>query len=164
MWPIRLTGDRGGAALTTAIFVPVALMLIGLTIACGRVALAEGAADAAARDAARTASLASAPGSGEAAARQAAQISLANSGIRCAGISVQVDTSGLAAPLGQAASVTATVSCTAPLSELALPGVAGSKTLTSTKVSVVDTWATRALGFANSEGQWSTNRSKEALQ
>ncbi|MFF5010765.1 MULTISPECIES: TadE/TadG family type IV pilus assembly protein [Streptomyces] len=143
-WPGRLDRDRGSAALTTAIFVPVALMLIGLTIACGRVALAEGAADAAARDAARTASLADDPASGAADARQAAQTSLANSGIRCAGISVQLDTSGLAAPAGQAASVTATVSCTAPLSELALPGVAGSKTLTSTKTSVVDTWATRS--------------------
>ncbi|WP_237276540.1 pilus assembly protein [Streptomyces caniscabiei] len=126
-----------------AVFVPVALMLIGLTIACGRVALAEGAADAAARDAARTASLASDPASGETKARQAAQTSLASSGIHCAGISVELDTSGLSAPVGQAASVTATVSCTAPLSELALPGVAGSKTLTSTKTSVVDTWATR---------------------
>jgi Flp pilus assembly protein TadG len=144
LWPGRLDRDRGSVALTTAIFVPVALMLLGLTIACGRVALAEGAADAAARDAARTASLAGAPGTGEAEARQAAQTSLANSGIRCAGISVQLDTSGLGAPVGQAASVTATVSCTAPLSELALPGVAGSKTLTSTKSSVVDTWATRS--------------------
>ncbi|MGW0825220.1 pilus assembly protein [Streptomyces sp. NPDC002845] len=143
VWPGRLDRDRGSVALTTAIFVPVALMLIGLTIACGRVALAEGATDAAARDAARTASLAVDPASGEADARQAAQTSLANSGIHCADISVQLDTSGLAAPVGQATSVTATVSCTAPLSELALPGVAGSKTLTSTKTSVVDTWATR---------------------
>ncbi|KMS74242.1 hypothetical protein ACM01_15115 [Streptomyces viridochromogenes] len=143
LWPGQLERDRGSAALSLAIFVPVALVLIGFTIACGRVALAEGAADAAARDAARTASLASDPASGEADARHAAQTSLANSGIRCAGISVELDTSGLSAPVGQAASVTATVSCTAPLSELALPGVAGSKTLTSTKTSVVDTWATR---------------------
>lgn len=143
LWPGRLERDRGSAALSLAIFVPVALVLIGFTIACGRVALAEGAADAAARDAARTASLASDPSSGEADARQAVQSSLANSGIHCAGISVELDTSGLSAPVGQAASVTATVSCTAPLSELALPGVSGSKTLTSTKTSVVDTWATR---------------------
>ncbi|MEU0949958.1 TadE/TadG family type IV pilus assembly protein [Streptomyces canus] len=141
--PDRLERDRGSAALSLAIFVPVALVLIGFTIACGRVALAEGVADAAARDAARTASLASDPASGEAEARQAAQSSLANSGIHCSGISVELDTSGLSAPVGQAAQVTATVSCTAPLSELALPGIAGSRTLTSTKTSVVDTWATR---------------------
>ncbi|MGW3651718.1 pilus assembly protein [Streptomyces sp. NPDC000878] len=118
-------------------------MLLGLTIACGRVALAEGAADAAARNAARTASLAGDPASGAADARQAAQTSLATSGIHCAGITVALDTSGLAAPAGQAARVTATVSCTAPLSDLALPGIAGSTTLTSTKTSVVDTWAPR---------------------
>ncbi|MET7693887.1 TadE/TadG family type IV pilus assembly protein [Streptomyces sp. NPDC005483] len=144
LWPDRLArDDRGSAALSLAMFVPVALVLIGFTIACGRVALAEGVADAAARDAARTASLASDPASGEAEARQAAQTSLANSGIHCSGISVELDTSGLSAPVGQAARVTATVSCTAPLSELALPGITGSRTLTSTKTSVVDTWATR---------------------
>jgi Flp pilus assembly protein TadG len=143
LWPDRLERERGSAALSLAMFVPVALVLIGFTIACGRVALAEGVADAAARDAARTASLASDPASGEAEARQAAQTSLANSGIHCSGISVELDTSGLSAPVGQAAQVTATVSCTAPLSELALPGIAGSRTLTSTKTSVVDTWATR---------------------
>ncbi|MFG2463309.1 TadE/TadG family type IV pilus assembly protein [Streptomyces sp. NPDC048523] len=144
LWPDRLErDDRGSAALSLAMFVPVALVLIGFTIACGRVALAEGVADAAARDAARTASLASDPASGEAEARQAAQTSLANSGIHCSGISVELDTSGLSAPVGQAARVTATVSCTAPLSELALPGIAGSRTLTSTKTSVVDTWAAR---------------------
>ncbi|MBQ0850263.1 pilus assembly protein [Streptomyces sp. BH-SS-21] len=165
-WPSRWDRDRdcGSAALTTAIFVPVALMLIGLTIACGRVALAEGAADAAARDAARTASLAGDPALGEAAARRAAQSSLATSGIRCAAIRVELDTSGLAAPVGQAARVTATVSCTAPLSELALPGVAGSKTLTSRRTSVVDTWSSRGDGLASSEVSWSTNRRVGAEQ
>ncbi|MGW4995153.1 pilus assembly protein [Streptomyces mirabilis] len=136
-------GDRGGAALTTAIFVPIALVLLGFLIACGRIVTAQGAADAAARDAARTASVAADPAAGEADARQAAEASLARSGLRCADISVVLDTSGLAAPVGQAATVTATVSCTAPLSELAVPGLGGSKTLTGSMTSVVDTWATR---------------------
>jgi Flp pilus assembly protein TadG len=136
-------GDRGGAALTTAIFVPVVLVLLGLLIACGRIVAAQGAADAAARDAARTASLSADPASGETDARQAAEESLARSGLRCADISVVLDTSGLAAPVGQAATVTATVSCTAPLSSLMVPGLGGSKTLTGTMTSVVDTWATR---------------------
>ncbi|MER6074635.1 TadE/TadG family type IV pilus assembly protein [Streptomyces sp. NPDC001817] len=135
--------DRGGASLTTAIFVPVVLVLLGLLIACGRIVNAQSAADAAARDAARTASISADPASGESAARQAAEASLARSGLHCASISVVLDTRGLSAPVGQAATVTATVSCTAPLSELAVPGLGGSKTLTGSMTSAVDTWATR---------------------
>jgi Flp pilus assembly protein TadG len=136
-------GDQGSVALTTAIFVPVVLVLLGLLIACGRIVTAQGAADAAARDAARTASLSADPASGEADARQAAEASLTRSGLHCAAISVVLDTSGLAAPVGQAATVTATVSCTAPLSSLMVPGLGGSKTLTGSMTSVVDTWAPR---------------------
>ncbi|WP_406834860.1 pilus assembly protein [Streptomyces sp. AHU1] len=136
--------DRGSVALTTAVFWPVGLVLFGLLIACGRIALAEGAADAAARDAARTASLSADPATGQAKALQAAQASLDSSGVRCADITVAVDVSGLSVPVGQAAQVTVTVSCTAPLADLLLPGVSGAKTLTSTKTSVVDTWASRS--------------------
>ncbi|MFZ3562856.1 TadE/TadG family type IV pilus assembly protein [Streptomyces sp. BH097] len=134
-------GDGGGAALTTVIIVPVILMLFGLMIGVGRVALAEGAANDAARAAAREASLATDPGSGQAQAQQAAQTSLSNSGISCSRISVSVDASALGAEVGQYGQVSATVSCTAPLSGLALPGIGGSKTLTSTQSAPVDTWS-----------------------
>ncbi|MET9122209.1 pilus assembly protein [Streptomyces sp. NPDC004528] len=136
-------GDRGSMALTTAVFWPAALVVFGLLIACGRIVLAQGAADAAARDAARTASLAADPATADTDARQAAQTSLTSSGIHCSTIAVTIDTSGLAAPVGQAAAVTVTVSCTAPLAELLVPGATGSKTLTSTKTSPVDTFAAR---------------------
>ncbi|ESP95639.1 hypothetical protein B591_30598 (plasmid) [Streptomyces sp. GBA 94-10 4N24] len=141
--PWTLRSDRGSVALSTAVFVPIALILLGLLIACGRIALAQGAADAAARDAARTASLSSDPAAGAADAQQAAASSLGRSGLRCSSITVDVDTEGLAAPVGEAASVSATVSCTARLSDLALPGLGGSKTLSATMVSAVDTWAVR---------------------
>ncbi|MFG2885725.1 TadE/TadG family type IV pilus assembly protein [Streptomyces sp. NPDC048297] len=134
-------GDRGGAALTTVIIVPVILMLFGLMIGVGRVALAEGAADSAARDAARVASAAKDPASGQAQAQEAAQTSLANSGIHCAHIDVSIDASALAAGVGEFGQVSATVSCTAPLSDLAIPGIGGSKTLTSTQSAPVDTWS-----------------------
>ncbi|PBO28169.1 hypothetical protein CLM84_21610, partial [Streptomyces albidoflavus] len=49
--PWTLRSARGSVALSTAVFVPIALILLGLLIACGRIALAQGAADAAARDA-----------------------------------------------------------------------------------------------------------------
>lgn len=145
---LRAYGERGSAALTTAIATPMVLSLLALTIAGGRIVLAQSAADAAARAAARTASLTADPTAGESAARDAATASLRNSGLSCAQVSVALETGGLAAPVGQAATVRATVSCTAPLSDLALPGLGGTKTLTSTMTSTVDQWRAREAGDA----------------
>ncbi|MEV5786229.1 pilus assembly protein [Streptomyces sp. NPDC048448] len=133
--------DRGSVALTTAVFWPCGLALFGLLIACGRISLAEGAADAAARDAARTASVAADPATGQADALAAARASLDSSGVHCADITVTVDAGELAAPVGQAARVTVTVACSAPLSDLLVPGLGGTKTLRSTKASVADMWS-----------------------
>ncbi|WP_266709073.1 pilus assembly protein [Streptomyces sp. NBC_01571] len=139
----RRSHDRGSVALSTAIFWPCGLALFGLLIACGRIGLAEGAADAAARDAARTASVAADPATGQADALQAARASLDSSGVHCADIAVTVDAGELAAPVGQAARVTVTVACSAPLSDLLLPGISGSKRLSSTKSSVADIWSSK---------------------
>ncbi|MFI5634680.1 TadE/TadG family type IV pilus assembly protein [Streptomyces sp. NPDC051664] len=136
-------GDRGSAALGAAIFTPVFIALLCLMIAAGRIQVAQGAADAAARDAARTASLADSPETAEADAREAALASLARSGLRCGDVAVSVDAGGLQVPIGQAATVTATVACTAPLQDIALPAMPGAKTLTGQMTSVVDEWRAR---------------------
>lgn len=142
----RAYGERGSAALSTAIAAPMVLSLLALTIAGGRIVLAQSAADAAARTAARTASLTADPAMGESAARDAATSSLRNSGLSCTQVDVALNTGGLSAPVGQAATVQATVSCTAPLADVALPGLGGSHTLTSTMTSTVDQWAAREAG------------------
>ncbi|MCX4673642.1 pilus assembly protein [Streptomyces sp. NBC_01381] len=138
--------DRGSVSLTTVICAPGFFLLLGLVIAFGRVDLATGSADAAARAAARTASLSRDPILGEQEARTAALTSLRESGLKCSNVDVAVDTSGLSAPLGEAATVSATVTCTARLDDIALPGLVGHKNLTSTMTSVVDTWRSRAGG------------------
>lgn len=136
-------GDRGSAALGAAIFTPVLIALLALVIAGGRIQIAQGAADAAARDAARTASLADSPDTSQGEARQAAASSLRRSGLTCSDIAVSVESDGIDAPIGQAATVTATVSCTVPLDDVALPSLPGTKTLESTMTSVVDQWRAR---------------------
>ncbi|MEK0097752.1 TadE/TadG family type IV pilus assembly protein [Streptomyces sp. A475] len=132
--------DRGSAALGAAIFTPVFIALLALVIAAGRIQIAQGAADAAARDAARTASLADTPDTAQGEARQAAADALRRSGLVCSDIAVAVESDGIDAPVGQAATVTATVSCTVPLDDVALPVLPGTKTLKSTMTSVVDQW------------------------
>nr|WP_328707706.1 pilus assembly protein [Streptomyces mesophilus] len=112
--------------------------LLCMMAIAGRIQLAQGVADAAARDAARTASLADIPAEAEGAARDAALASLQRSGMTCADIDVALQTQE--GTLGTSGTVTATVSCTAPLDDIAFPGVPGAKTLSATMTSVIDEW------------------------
>ncbi|WP_371648024.1 MULTISPECIES: TadE/TadG family type IV pilus assembly protein [unclassified Streptomyces] len=161
-WARQGHGDEGSAAIEAAIILPVLIMFLCLAVAGGRIVTSGAKLDAAAQDAAREASIHRTAAAAQSAARSAADESLQDQGIACASTSVSIDTGGLRVPVGQVGTVTVTVTCTVPLAELLLPGLPGAKTLTSTATSVVDQYRQRALGFANSEVPWSTNRSAGA--
>ncbi|WP_406384043.1 pilus assembly protein [Streptomyces sp. NBC_00117] len=161
----RLVGSDGGSyALETAVLAPVLIVILGLMIAFGRVTDAEGAVDSAAHAAARAASLERDAASARSRAQDAVIRSLDGEGITCRTSNVSINTGGYAAGVGEAATVTATISCTANLSDIAVPGLPGSKTLTASWTSPIDTYRSRALGFADSEVPWSANRSAGAEQ
>ncbi|MEV7888335.1 TadE/TadG family type IV pilus assembly protein [Streptomyces sp. NPDC002817] len=162
-WVRRSRGDDGSVAIEAAIIVPLLVMFLCLAIAGGRIVTSGAKIDAAAEDAAREASIHRTVAAAQDAAHTAAAETLSDQGIACASTSVAVDAGGLAVPVGQVATVTVTVTCTVTLSDLLLP-VPGSRTLTSTATSVVDQYRQRALGFANSDVPWSTNRSAGAAQ
>jgi len=63
------------------------------------------------------------------------------------------------APLGTPTNVRVQLSCTATLADLALPGVPGSKTVTATATSPLDSWRGIALGFSNTDASFATNPS-----
>jgi Flp pilus assembly protein TadG len=130
--------DRGSAAIEAAIVLPSLLVFLCLAIAGGRLVMSGSKVDAAAQDAAREASIHRTAASAQEAARAAAAESLADQGITCASSSVSINTAGLSVPIGQVATVSATVSCTVDLSDLLLPGAPGSRTMKSTATSVVD--------------------------
>ncbi|MEW1892260.1 TadE/TadG family type IV pilus assembly protein [Streptomyces sp. NPDC085659] len=136
-------GDRGSYAVETAILAPVMIALILLMIAFGRVTDADGAVDSAARAAARAASLERDASSAQTQAQAAADRSLHGDGITCRTSSVVVDTGGYALDLGTEANVTATVACTASLSDIGLPGLPGAKELTASWSSPIDTYRGR---------------------
>ncbi|MFF4282878.1 TadE family protein [Streptomyces kronopolitis] len=142
----RAAGDRGSSAIEAVILAPLLIMLLCLFVAAGRLALAGQTADAAAEDAARAASISRTAAAAAAAARAAAADSLHRQGQACTSTSVDADTSGLSAPLGQAATVTVRVTCTVPLGDLLLPGAGGpgSYTVDSTFTSVVDRFRERS--------------------
>ncbi|ALV48051.1 pilus assembly protein [Actinospica acidiphila] len=143
--PAGLRGDdKGSVAIEAAIVVPPLIMFLCLAIAGGRLVTSGAKIDAAAEDAAREASIHRTAASAQSAAQAAAAESLDDQGIACASSSVTIDTSGLSVPVGQVGTVTVTVNCTVNLSDLLLPGVPGSKSLTSTATSVVDAFRSRA--------------------
>ncbi|MGW6842110.1 TadE/TadG family type IV pilus assembly protein [Streptomyces sp. NPDC054958] len=142
-WRARLREDRGSETIATAIVTPLLLMLLCTAIAGGRIVTSGAKVDAAAENAARAASISRTHSGAQAEAAEAAARSLDDQGISCASASTSIDTSGLAVPLGQVGTVTVTISCTVPLSDLLLPGVPGSKTMTSTFTSVVDAYRSR---------------------
>jgi len=63
--------------------------------------------------------------------------------VQCVTMSVSVDTGGFQAPIGTTAQVTATVTCTVNLSDLAIPGLPGSRTITETVSSPIDAYRER---------------------
>lgn len=135
--------ERGSATIEAVIGIPAFLLLVGMIIFGGRVAIAHSSVEAAAADAARAASIARDPGAASGDARSAAQSGLRNQKIQCASTHVTVDTSGFAVQVGQPAEVTVTVSCRLDLSDLSLP-VPGSRLIRATISSPIDTWRERS--------------------
>ncbi|WP_433498570.1 TadE/TadG family type IV pilus assembly protein [Sphaerimonospora sp. CA-214678] len=128
--------------LELAILAPALILVLVAMIAAGRIVIAHGSVEAAARDAARQASISRDASSARKAALSSARTALAREGLQCTP-TVSVDTRGFSAPLGRAATVSATVTCDVRLSDLAMPGIPGSKALTSHFTSSLDQYRAR---------------------
>lgn len=142
LWRRPADGDRGSTSLELAILAPVLLLVLAALVFAGRLALAQQAVTAAAAAAARTASIERSPAAATTAARSAAVADLTAQNLSCTAVDVAVDAAGFAAPVGVRSSVTATVACTLDLADLSLP-VPGSKVVTATMTSPIDTWRER---------------------
>jgi Flp pilus assembly protein TadG len=140
MTPRRRAGDLGSAAIETAIGVPAFVLFLGLILAGGRAAITHQSLQSAAADAARAASIARDPHTAATDARAAATSSITAQAIPCHRVGVRVDTTAFAKQPGQPGSVRVTVSCLLDLADLAVPGIPGSRLLTATMSSPLDTW------------------------
>ncbi len=121
----RRRRDHGSATLEMAILAPGLLALLAVVMGVGRTQHAHQAVESAARDAARQASIARDPATATAQATSSAQTALNREGLRCSP-AVTVNAAGLNRTVGTPATVTATVTCQLPLSDLLLPGLPGS--------------------------------------
>ena len=138
------TDDRGSAAIEAAILAPPLLALIALAVIGGRIQIAGAAIETAAHDAARAASISRTASQAQTNAYTAAGATLNQQGLHCASLTVTVDTTGFAVPVGQPATVSASIVCVVDFHDLVADGMPGSKTLHASFVSVLDTFRTRA--------------------
>jgi Flp pilus assembly protein TadG len=141
-WP-RGSDDGGSASLELVLVTPALMGLLGLLILAGRVALAANSVEQVADEAARSASISRTAAGARHAADDGARRALAQQNLRCSAVTVALDTAGFDVPVGVPARVRATVTCTVNLSDLALPGFPGVRTVTATAVSPLDTYRER---------------------
>ncbi|TYL51700.1 pilus assembly protein [Nocardioides sp. BGMRC 2183] len=136
--------SRGSVALETVLVVPAFLLLVGLIIYGGRTAITHQSLEAAANDAARSGSLERSGPEAARAAEAAARASIEDQDIPCVAVQVSTDQSGFQTAVGTDATFRVTVSCRLDLSDLAVPGVPGSRVLTASISSPIDTWRERS--------------------
>lgn len=141
----RRERSRGSAAIEMAILMPVFVALFTTVVVIGRTANATSAVEAAAYNAARTASLARDAVTAEAGARAAVDQTLASQGVGCAGgPEVFVDPAGFDVPLGQPASVTVTVRCLVTYADVDLVLVPDDLPVEAAFVSPIDQYRSRS--------------------
>ncbi len=135
--------QRGAVAVELTLLVPALVLVIGLLVAGGRLWLARTAVTEAAAAGARAASLARSAGEAGLSGREAAARSLTTAGARCSSRSVSVGVSAFSTPPGTPGTVTAVVTCTVSLSDVALPGLPGAIRLSASGAAALDTYRGR---------------------
>jgi len=137
------SASRGSATVELVLAAPILILLLWFLVYCGRMSDSRLRIEDAAHQAARAASLDRDPAAARTDARSTAANALAAGGITCR--SFAVATSGTLEP---GSTVTASVTCTVGLSDLALLHVPGSQTLTARFSAPVDTYRGTSEGGA----------------
>lgn len=128
--------ERGSATLELVLVTPVLLVMLLFVVFLGRLGEARNDVDRAARDAARAASIARSAEEADTAGRDAARSTLESGGVSCRQLDVVVDTAQFSA----GGDVSATVTCTVDLADVAALTVPGAKTLSSSFTEPVDAY------------------------
>lgn len=138
-------GDGGSATVELAVVAPGLLAIVALMIMGGRIAIAGGAVEHAAAEAARAASIARTQAEAVSAGDSTARTVLDNAGLQCSsGPDVDVDAGDFATTeAGQPGEVSATVTCVVRLSDLIIPGLPGDRPMAHTATSPIDTYRMR---------------------
>lgn len=139
--PVRLSGEeRGSAQVELVILAIVSFLFVAMIIFAGRLNVGSASAEAAARSAARTISVARDPQSAVADARADAESTVRVGSSMCASMRFEPEIS--------AAEVRVTITCQVDLSEATLLRVPGSMQVTATAREVIDQYRETGPGAA----------------
>lgn len=145
----RLGGDRGSAALEAALVAPVLIAATLLVVYFGRISQADTVVQRAASEGARAASLRQHPADAVEDAQSVVDANLADGGVTCETLTVEVDTGRFTA----GGRVVVDVTCVASMADVAFLGVPGTRTFTAHEVEIIDRHrATDSGGVEISEG------------
>ncbi|MFC5828625.1 hypothetical protein [Nonomuraea insulae] len=135
--------QRGSVTVEAILAIAAIMLILLLGVAAGRITIAGAAVEAAARDAARQASIARTAAAAKANAEASARESLADQAVSCTAVKVTISTKGFNRPVGEPAEVSATISCTVPLADVAFPGLPGRVERHATSTSPLDPYRSR---------------------
>jgi len=130
-------------SIEAVLIIPAFLVFLALIAAIGRTAAVQEDLHASIVAGARIASLAPSSSAGETQARTAIENHLAEEGVKCTYIDISINSHALDLPPGQPGEVTATITCTVPLSDLSVPGLPGQIRLTDTFSTPIDPYTPR---------------------
>lgn len=129
-------GEEGSAAIELVLVTPLLLLFLLVAVAFGRLADTRLQVNDAASQAARAASIARDPRSASTAAHRTAVASLAGHRLTCQPVAVSVDTS----TFHPGGAVTARITCTVALADLAPLPLPGAETIQATATSPIDVY------------------------
>ncbi|MGH3369190.1 MAG: TadE family protein [Nocardioidaceae bacterium] len=129
-----MRNERGAASVELALVTPVLVLLMLFAVAGGRLASSRAGVDAAARDAARAASIARTATAAERDGLAAAEATLADGRLSCRQLDVTIDTVDFRA----GGTVAAGVTCEVDLADLTGLGLPARRTVSSRFVEPVD--------------------------
>jgi Flp pilus assembly protein TadG len=132
--------QRGSAPVELALLTPMVIVLLLFVVFVGRIVTTQQDLDAAARDAARAASLRATPDAAVRDADAAFAAALASHDLSCATPDVAIDTSRFR-PGG---AVRVTVTCDVSFADISRLGVPGTRRLTAHSTAVIDTYRSDA--------------------
>ncbi|TDB96928.1 TadE/TadG family type IV pilus assembly protein [Actinomadura sp. 7K534] len=136
------TNDAGNAAVEVAILAPLFIAFLAGLLVVMRIQHGSAIVAQAAADAARHASIARTATQARAEATSSAMTTLRDRGLHCTP-TVRLDLSGFQRPVGQPATVSARVTCVIQLTDVALPGMPGSRVVTKAHRSPIDPYRGR---------------------
>ena len=140
---VRQRGEMDMSAETAVLAVGV-IILLGFTISFGWINHTETSLHAAAASAAREISLLRDPDTAATQGDDAARRAIDAHGVSCQTLTVDVDPSGLRAPLGEIGIVSVTITCTIALVDLPLADAPLTTSITATGTNPVDRYRERS--------------------